>query len=62
MKCATCGAECKLFRHEYYTGTWQKPTKRWAVVMPLYYLGDRPYCSPECATIGRDSGELQTLT
>lgn len=33
--------------------------RTWHVDMPLYYLGDKPFCSPQCATKGpRD--EIQT--
>ena len=62
MKCITCGAECVLFHHEYYEGTFQRPQKKWIVTMPLYFLGKRPFCSPVCATLGANVGELQQLS
>ena len=51
-----------MFRHEYYEGTLQKPRRVWHVDAPLYYLGERPFCTPVCATLGRDVGELQLLS
>jgi hypothetical protein len=62
IRCATCGAACELRRHDYYEGMLQKPRRTWAMMMPLYYLGHRPFCSPVCATLGRDVGEMQALT
>ena len=51
-----------MFRHEYYEGVLKKPKRTWTIEAPLYYLGDRPFCSPTCATLGRDVGELQVLS
>lgn len=62
MKCITCGTECQLFKHDYYEGTLQKPKRIWTITAPLYFLGDRPFCSPVCATLGHDVGELQHIT
>lgn len=62
MKCITCGELSQLFHHQYYEGTLQKPRRTWTIAMPLYYLGNRPFCSPVCATLGRDIGELQAVT
>lgn len=62
MKCITCGKTCQLLEHAYYEGMLQKPKRTWTITMPLYYLGDRPFCSPVCATLGVDVGELQQLS
>lgn len=60
--CISCGEPCQLLTHHYYEGTLQKPRRTWTITMPLYYLGDRPFCSPVCATLGANVGELQLLS
>ena len=51
--CARCGAKCEMHRHQYYSGVLQRPTRVWHVNAPLYYLGDRGFCGPACATRGQ---------
>lgn len=62
MRCASCGAVCQVLRHPYYEGLLQNPKRTWTIDMPLYYLGDRPFCTPVCATLGAELAPLQSLS
>lgn len=48
--CSHCGKQCAMIIHEYYEGALRKPTRRWFVIAPLYWLDNQSFCSADCAT------------
>lgn len=56
--CAACGGPCEYMQHTYVEATMNgdggmRSCKRmWKITAPLYYLGTKPFCSPQCALKG----------
>lgn len=48
--CRSCGKVVQPYDHEFYEGDRAKPKRIWIVTAPLYWLGDRGFCSPQCVS------------